>query len=162
MKALVVYDSVFGNTERVALAIAKALGTKADVDCLRVTQVAQRHLAGVEILVVGSPTRGFRHTPAIGRFIKNVPKGGLGGVAVSAFDTRVDVDTVDSRILRTMASIFGYAAKPIEAKLVAKGGRQVVPAEGFVVEGTEGPLRDDELDRAEKWGDTILSIVQPV
>ena len=51
MKALVVYDSVFGNTEKVALAIAKALGTKADVDCLRVTQVDQSHLAGVEVLV---------------------------------------------------------------------------------------------------------------
>ena len=63
MKKLVVYDSVFGNTEQVARAIGQAL--KGQVEVLAVSQVKQEHLSGLGLLLVGSPTRGFRPTPAI-------------------------------------------------------------------------------------------------
>jgi len=65
MKALVVYDSFFGNTEKIAQTIGNALGAPADVEVLRVGNVKPEQLTGLGLLVVGSPTRAFRPTPAI-------------------------------------------------------------------------------------------------
>jgi flavodoxin len=71
MKTLIVYDSVFGNTQKIAQAIAGAL------DCLDVLQVVNANLnqlSGLDLLIVGSPTRGFRPTPAITAFLKSIPQ----------------------------------------------------------------------------------------
>jgi flavodoxin len=65
MKALVVHDSVFGNTEQVAQAVAESIGNQEDVEILRVADVNPKRLAGVKLLIVGSPTRGFRPTEGI-------------------------------------------------------------------------------------------------
>jgi len=62
MKALVVYDSVFGNTEQIAQAIGDALGSSENVPVLKVTDVKLEQLAGSKLLIVGSPTRAFRPT----------------------------------------------------------------------------------------------------
>ena len=72
-------------------------------------------------------------------------------------DTRADIEQVDSAILTLMAGIFGYAAKPIGNKLVRKGGELATAPEGFAVEGTEGPLRDGELERAAEWAKQVLA-----
>jgi flavodoxin I len=47
--------------------------------------------------------------------------------------------------------LFGYAAEPIAAKLQKKGGTLAAPPEGFFVGGTEGPLKEGELERAAQW-----------
>ena len=57
MKSLVVYDSFFGNTEKIAQAIGKGLGTIKNTQVVKVDQFAQNMLEGIECLVVGSPTR---------------------------------------------------------------------------------------------------------
>jgi len=69
MKALVVYDSVFGNTEQIARAIGGAVGA----EVLRVGSVQQAQLMGTALLIVGSPTRGFRPTPATTSWLKSIP-----------------------------------------------------------------------------------------
>jgi flavodoxin len=89
MKALVVYDSVFGNTEKVAQAMGQALGSQAEVQTLRVGDVKPEHLAGLDALIVGSPTRAFSPTPAIKNWLKSLPSNSLKGVKVAAFDTRI-------------------------------------------------------------------------
>lgn len=66
MKVLIVYDSVFGNTEQIAQTIGNALSSQEDVEILRVGNVKPEKLTGSELLIVGSPTRGFRPTPAHG------------------------------------------------------------------------------------------------
>ncbi len=66
MKALLIYDSVFGNTEKIARAIADGLAAQASVETLRPEQVDPEQLTGWDLLVVGSPTRGFRPTEARG------------------------------------------------------------------------------------------------
>jgi len=154
MKALVVFDSVFGNTEQIARAIGSALG---DVDVQAVGDAKPEQLAGLSLLVVGSPTRAFSPTPAIKKFLARIPKGGLKGVHIAAFDTRISVDDVDSRILPPLIKVFGYAAKPIADRLVKKGGVPVIPAEGFFVDGEEGPLKDGELERAADWAKQIMT-----
>ena len=55
--------------------------------------------------------------------------------------------------------IFGYAAKPIADRLTKKGGNLAVPAEGFYVGGTEGPLLEGELERDCRVGQADPAIV---
>ena len=149
MKALVVYDSVFGNTEQIAGAIGSVLGSQEDVETLRVGDVKPEQLTGLQLLIAGSPTRKFRPTPATTGLLKSIPQNGLNRVKVAAFDTRFEVDEIESSvvwILRILVSIFGYAAKPIADRLENKGGELIAPPEGFFVEGTEGPLKEGELE----------------
>ena len=159
MKALVIYDSFFGNTEQIAQAIGNALGSPEDVEVLRVGNVKPEQLTGSKVLIVGSPTRGFRPTPAISNLLKSIPQNGLKGVKVAAFDTRFTMDEIESSvfILRILVNIFGYAAKPIADRLEKKGGELIIPPEGFFVEGTEGPLREGELERAADWARQIMT-----
>ncbi|MFW6135787.1 MAG: flavodoxin family protein [Chloroflexota bacterium] len=156
VKALVVYDSVFGNTEQIAQAIGDALGSSEDVETLRVTDAQPEALTTVDVLIVGSPTRGFQPTPATKNLLKRIPAGGLEAVRVAAFDTRFAVEEMDSAILSFLVRLFGYAAKPIADRLRKKGGTLAVPPEGFIVEGTEGPLRDGELERAANWARRVV------
>jgi flavodoxin len=158
-EALVVYDSFFGNTERIAQSICNALGRPGDVEILRVGNIRPEQLAGLKLLIVGSPTRAFSPSPAIKKFLKSIPKDDLKGVKVAAFDTRVTDQEIDSAvfILRIMVNIFGYAAKPIADRLVKKGGQLIAPPEGFFVQGMEGPLKEGEHERASDWARQIVA-----
>ena len=157
MKALVVYDSIFGNTERIAQAMGNAFSSQVDVEVLRVTQVNVEQLIKVKLLIVGSPTRGFRPTPVISRLLASIPLQGLKGIKVAAFDTRFSMSDIESSLLRILVRLFGYAAKPIADRLMKKGGELIVPPEGFLVNGTEGPLKEGELERAADWVKQILA-----
>jgi flavodoxin len=77
MKAMVVYDSVFGNTGQIGQAIGDALGSQAEVETRQVSEVKPEQLAGLDVLVVGSPTRQFKPTPATTSLLKGIPKDGL-------------------------------------------------------------------------------------
>lgn len=151
MKTLIVYDSVFGNTEKVAQAMGVALGCEAR----RVTEVTPEQVAGLDVLIVGSPTRAFSPTPATKKWLQSLPSQSLDGVKVAAFDTRMDVEAVNSRVLTTFVKVFGYAAEPMASRLVKKGGRQAITPEGFIVTGEQGPLKDGELERAAAWARQI-------
>jgi flavodoxin I len=158
MKALVVYDSVFGNTEKVAQAIGQALGSPEDVKVVQASDAKPEQLVGLTLLIVGSPTRQFSPTGATTGFLKSVPKHGLKGVKVAAFDTRFTESAIEKvRILAFFVKIFGYAAKPIADRLQKKGGELVVPPEGFYVGDTEGPLLEGELERAADWARQIIA-----
>ena len=151
MKTLVVYDSVFGNTEQIALAISRSLGSKEEVETFRVSDIKPEQLNGLKLLIIGSPTRGFKPTKAITEFLNKIPSNGLEGVRVLAFDTRLCTADVNSRLLNILVKIFGYAAKPIADTLKKKGGSLIIPPEGFFVKESEGPLKDGELKRAADW-----------
>lgn len=158
MKAMVVYDSMYGNTGKIAEAIGQALGPQEDVEVVRAGDVLPEQLAGITLLIVGSPTQRFSPTGAITRFLKSIPKNGLEGVQVAAFDTRFTESEIDRvRILAFFVRIFGYAAKPIADRLENKGGKLVIPPEGFYVGDTEGPLLEGELERAAAWAQKILA-----
>lgn len=157
MKALIVYDSVFGNTEQVARAIGGVLGAEGEVETLSVGAVQPGQLSGLDLLVVGSPTRGFQMTKPVSGFLKSIPAGVLKGARVAAFDTRLDMNDPGPAILKFLVGIFGYAAEPIAKKLASKGGKPVTTPEGFLVAGTEGPLKGGELERAAEWGKKLLA-----
>ena len=157
MKALVIYDSVFGNTEQIARAMGKGLSLENGTRVSRVSEVKPEDLRGLELLIAGSPTRGFRPTAAIVSFLKQIPAAGLKGVKVAAFDTRIPMTDKVPPILRFLVKFFGYAAQPIADRLKKSGGNLVLPPEGFFVTGTEGPLQAGELERAENWARQIAA-----
>jgi flavodoxin len=156
MKSLVIYDSVFGNTEKIAQAIANALGSQGAVDNLQAGKVAPEQLASSDLLVVGSPTRGFRPTEAVAGLLKGVGSKTLDGIRVAAFDTRFKADELDSVVTRFVVKTGGYAATRIADQLKKAGGNLIVPPEGFYVEDTEGPLKAGELERAADWATSLL------
>ncbi len=157
MKVWVLYDLVFGNTEKIAQAIAAALGRPEDVNVFRATSQPPAFPAGLDLLVVGSPTRQFRQTDVVRGFVKNIPDGSLKGIRVAAFDTRIALGDINSSVGRFFVGRFGYAAKPIADGLTKKGGVLAAPPEGFLVAGTEGPLKDGELQRATLWARQLAS-----
>ena len=161
MKVLIIYDSSFGNTQQIAQAIGHALGSQEDVEVLRVGNVKPEQLTGLKLLIVGSPTQRFRPTPAINNLLGRIPMNGLRGVKVAAFDTRLSMNDIDPPIVRFIGrfvvKLFGYAAKPIADRLKKKGGELTIPPEGFYVKGTEGPLKEGELERAADWAKQIMA-----
>ncbi len=142
MRVHVVYDSAFGNTELVALRIAQALARGHEVVTARVADADPAAVEAGDVLVVGSPTQGGRATPAIDRYLTNLPDSVLESVTYAAFDTRLDARWV---------RLFGYAADRIDAALRARDAEPLAAVGAFVVEGKEGPLRAGELERAETW-----------
>jgi len=151
MKALIVYDSFFGNTEKIALAIGKAFGNTKEVTICKAVNVKPNMLDGLDYLIVGSPTRAFSPSPATKSFLKSIPSKKLAGVKVAAFDTRIAMTDKVPGFLRFMAKLFGYADKPILDGLKKKGGEETVPSEGFFVLDSEGPLGKGEIERAVVW-----------
>lgn len=149
MKTLVLYDSVYGNTEKIAKAIGEAM--TGEVKVLAVGEVNSTELEAIDLLIVGSPTHGGRPTEATRDFLDLVQERGLKGTNVAAFDTRLTARWV---------RIFGFAAGRIAGKLKKDGGTLVVPAEGFFVEGTEGPLKEGELERAAGWAKEIVKSIK--
>ncbi|MBW6471883.1 MAG: flavodoxin domain-containing protein [Anaerolineaceae bacterium] len=149
---LIIYDSVFGNTGKIAQAMANALEEQQEVDLRLVGEVFPEHLDGVKTLIVGSPTRQFKATGVLDQFLKQIPAGTLEGVWVAAFDTRMTPeDVAKNKFLAIMVKFFGYAAEKIAKQLILLGGKEVVSPQGFYVSGIEGPLMDHELERAETW-----------
>lgn len=146
MKTLVVYESMDGNTEKIAKSIGEAI--KEDVKVLSVGAVSSSDLELVDLLIAGSPTYGGRPTPGMLDFLKNtVAASSLKNVSVAAFDTRLTANWV---------KIFGFASAKIASSLKANGGTPVVSPEGFYVIRAKGPLKEGELERAASWAKKIV------
>lgn len=146
VKALIVYDSLHGNTEKIARAIAASLAPSGDVKVLRAGEANISALESIDFLIVGSPTQGGRPTLAIQDFLNRISEPAVRGISVAAFDTRISTRWV---------GIFGYAAGKIAGSLKTKSGTLILPPEGFFVKGTEGPLKEGELERAASWAKGI-------
>ncbi len=154
MKTLVLFESFFGNTEKIARAVGAALGIP-DSDIVRVSDVKPGQLDDVDLLIVGAPTRAFQASPDTKAFLKSLPANSLAGKKVVAFDTRGDMTGNVPGFLKLMVRLFGYAAEPINKQLVKKGGIQAQSPAGFIVLESEGPLKDGELERAADWAKSI-------
>jgi len=142
MKALVIYDSTYGNTEKVAQAIGEAIAA----EVRRVSQVNPADLKAFDLVIIGSPTMGGRPTEAIQGLLKAMGAA-VRGINVAAFDTRLT-----SKWVR----IFSYAAPRIADSLKGMGATLLGSPEGFFVLGKEGPLKEGELERAAAWGKEIV------
>lgn len=166
MRTLVVYESMYGNTEHVARAIAEGLG---DAEVVEVGAAPTHLPADLELLVVGGPTHahgmtreGSRHDAAA-RVDQPVRSPGIGirewidavqpAAAIAAtFDTRIKGPKI----------LTGSAASAASGKLRDRGFR-LAPSESFVLEGMTGEPFDRvptaELERARQWGRSLSGLL---
>lgn len=143
MKAVVVYDSAYGNTKTIAEALASRLGSKAAA--VPVDRFDAGKVQSGDLLVVGSPINGWRPTPKIMKALADLAARGLTGVRAAAFDTRVKL------------FIHGDAAKKMTRALKEAGASIVASPMAFYVKGSEGPLLEGEADRAATWAERLLA-----
>lgn len=154
MKTLVVYDSMYGNTEKIAQAIGNAITGETKV--LRISEASSSDLNSIDLFIIGSPTQGFRATKPVQIFIEKIPGEALKGVRTAVFDTRLPSDDV-GKGLRFIMKMGGYAAPLMAEAIEKKGAVLVQPPEGFFVKDKEGPLKEGELERAAKWASVLNS-----
>jgi hypothetical protein len=160
MNALVVYESMFGNTEQIARSIGEGLAELMDVEVHEVSAApAQLAVGSLDLAVVGGPTHAFslsrpatradalrqgashgRQEIGLREWISRLRAGAQAPV-VAAFDTRVE------KVRHWPGSAAHKAARMLRAD-----GLDVMTAESFYVVGTTGPLVAGEADRARAWG----------
>lgn len=162
-RALVVYESVLGNTQAVARAIAEGLGQSRPVTVREVAEAPETIPPDVGLLVVGGPTHAFglsrpetraeAEKEAPGQVVSTGSglrewldrlSPGDGGIPTVTFDTRVAKPHVP-----------GSAAKKARKQLQHKGFPPFEDPHSFYVHGKAGPLADDELTRARSWGEEL-------
>lgn len=146
MGTLVIYESMYGNTEQIARAIADGLGAAGSVE-VRSMQAAGELPAGLELLVVGGPTYAHGVEASMKMFLDGLPSNVLDGVRAAAFDTRLNWPKLLS----------GAASKGIADRLERKGALIVADPESFLVEDKDGPLLAGELERAAAWGRSLAA-----
>ncbi|HET6866640.1 MAG TPA: flavodoxin domain-containing protein [Solirubrobacteraceae bacterium] len=170
MNAIVVYESVYGNTREVAEAIAEGVG---DARVFPVHEAAN-DVRGYELVVVGGPTHmhgmassssrhaavealhedgnahrvepGATEEPGLRAWLRDLAEGPE--VRAATFDTRLD----------RSPWLTGAASRGI-AKRLRHRRYEVVDSESFLVEESEGPLADGEVDRAREWGRKLASMM---
>jgi glutathione S-transferase len=159
MRAIVVYESVYGNTRAIAEAIADALGALA-----LTTEEAppDGDAARADLLVVGGPTHvhgvasartleagageSELHGPALRDWLDALPR--ASGALAAAFDTRLD----------KAQWLTGAASRGL-AKRLDRQGFSVVSTASFLVTDSDGPLLEGELERARQWGAELAALV---
>lgn len=141
MQSLVVYDSKFGNTKKVAEAIAAGLAGHGPVRLLGLDKIPPQNLGAVDLLFIGGPTQAHAMTARMRQFLDALRARPANGMAVATFDTR----------LRMPAVISGSAAKTIARKLRSLGLRIFAAPESFFVQGRLPQLEEGETERAANW-----------
>lgn len=165
MRALVVYESMFGNTEQVARQVADGLAGYAQVELREVSEAPAQPDEQLDLVVLGGPTHAFSMSrestrqdarrqgathgevyTGLREWLDGLPPGSHHPM-VAAFDTRV------TKVRR----IPGSAARRATKVADHLGYRVAEKPESFFVEDTDGPLAQGELERARAWGDLVGS-----
>lgn len=165
MKALVVYESMFGNTEAIAEAVADGLGMTGEVTLADV--VTMPSTAGMDLLVVGAPTHAF----GLSRPATRQDAGRQGTVRPGAAEVGLREFLDGSRRLTGLAAtsfdtkigkfwVPGSAAGKAHRRLRRLGCRMLCPAQSFRVTGMTGPLADGELERAQRWAARLAAALR--
>jgi flavodoxin len=146
MNALVIYDSLYGNTEKIAEAIACVLRQYGHARVVPASTVTVLDFLGINVLALGGPTQKHGLSPAIEDLLDRMVPEKLVGMPAVAYDTRVHIT----------GWLSGSAAEKIARRIQRYGVKLVLPPESFFVEGREGPLEKGEVERAGTWARTIL------
>lgn len=168
-RALVVYESVFGDARAIAYAIADGLSSAMPADVVPAAEAPPEIGTDVGLLVVGGPNHAFAmprpstREGAVTQHGADIADTTTGlhewldavrlasGVPAAAFDTRSN----HPRLLITM----DHAARTEEKLLGNLGAQIIAPAEHYFVTDVKGPLVEGEEDRARSWGKTLAEAV---
>lgn len=163
MHAVVIFESLWGNTEQLAREIAAGIGD--GVDVMDAASAPNTLDSDVDLLVMGGPTHAFSMSSASTRAAARQQ----GAVRIPARGIRewieaqgspgraVPVATFDTRVVSPRLP--GSAAKKSLKRLVALGFRPLAKAETFGVHGYSGPVADGELERARAWGAELVALL---
>ena len=168
MKALIVVESMFGNSRQVADAVAEGLRRHMAVDVVAPAEAHAPLLDLVDLLVVGGPTHAFSMTRSNTRE-DAVRQGAPASAAATGIREWIErlhagphselVATFDTRVGK-VRHLPGSAARSAAKALRKRGYRPVVPPESFYVGDVAGPLFDGELDRARAWGEQLAATAE--
>lgn len=150
MNTLIIYDSTFGNTAQIALAMANRLGEHGTVRTALANEAGLTEMKEIDLLIVGGPTQRHGVSPAMRTLLERLPRRSLRGVSAAAFDTRYHMAAWKS----------GSAAQRIASRLKRTGASLIMPPESFFVALREGPLEEGELERAARWAEGIFEQVE--
>jgi flavorubredoxin len=141
-KAIVVYDSVYGNTEKVARAIAQGLENSGGIKA-EVVRAENADIAGIseyDIIIVGAPTHAWKPSEKVRNFLDRIDPSILHGKKGFAFDTKYK------------SRLAGSAAKKIQSTLSKLGIEIVTESVSAIVKASEGPLEEGTEDKFMKIG----------
>jgi flavodoxin len=157
MKGIVVYDSNFGNTEKVALALARGLKEKgAEVDCFRIDDVDVERLVEYDFIAVGGPTHIIRTSKLMKGFLEKLRTIDLKELKGFSFDTRNE-----SRMnSRSWLLLENSAARVIENVLKRRKVDIVRPRSSALVDGREGPLHEGMEEMFRQIGSEIAESIR--
>lgn len=161
MNILIVYNTVHGNTEQLAEAMARALEPTVSVRLEKAADLNRIDAAGVDLLIVGSPTHRQGVSAPLAALLESTGRGAFNGTCAAAFDTRY----------RMAAWLSGSAARRIARQLKKRGGRLIVPPESFFMERDVPPkghkrrhelerLEPGEVERAARWAALLAQAEQ--
>ncbi|HYL08340.1 MAG TPA: flavodoxin family protein [Candidatus Udaeobacter sp.] len=149
MNTLVLFESQFGNTQKLAELIGKELEAHGPVRVASFTDYAPTLLTGIDLLVIGAPTQAHGMTAPMKQFVEkleSVPA----GISVAVFDTRVKGPMI----------LWGSAARAIVPKLGSAGFKVIAEPENFIVTFTRPPELDSgEEAHAKAWAARIAGLV---
>jgi len=148
-RALVVYYSLYGNTEKVANALAAGLQSGGcDAETVKVDAVNFSSLTDVDLLCVGTPVHAFNISKPVKEFLEGLMnQQGLSGKKAFAFDTKMK------------SRLAGTAGGKIEKKLKQLGIDIVKPAKSAVVKGREGPLEEGAEEAFKQIGAELAGMI---
>jgi hypothetical protein len=164
MRSLVIYESWFGNTQRIAEKIAAALAPEGEVQVVSVDDPLPS-LIGVDLVVLGAPTHvhGLSSTRSRKGAIDQRGDGGEPGIGARGWIDRLPACRARLAVFDTRAHkpqlLVGSAAHGLARRAQRRGYRLAVEPESFFVQGTPGPLEERELERAREWGRTLANEV---
>ncbi len=143
---LLVYDSKFGNTKRLAEEIAAGIQEAGEIQCKveNIKDLDKDETAPFDAVLFGGPVHAFRATRGITGAIKKAAKDGLKGKLVTTFETY-------------MGNHNGKALRKMEELLMKKapGARLITPGFSALVDGFEGPLNAEDAVKGKEFGKTI-------
>ncbi len=143
-KVLVVFDTKFGNTEKLGREIAAGIEETGTAECkvINIKEVKSEDISGFDGVLFGGPVHAFRATRGIKGAVKEAAKKGLDGKLVSSFDT---YQAPGHR---------GNAVRQIEEEVSKKAPRAKIFTPGLTarVDGYEGPLNAAEPAKAREFG----------
>lgn len=161
MRAIIVYESLWGNTERIARAVAQGIGHDVSVTVVS-AEAAPHDLSDMDLVIVGGPTHAFSMSrPATRRgALENngapsIPSRGIREwlAELNPVDRPIPAATFDTRV--DSPRLPGSAAKAARHELRSLGFDVTEKARTFRVHGYEGPLLDGELERATLWASEL-------
>ena len=165
MRALVVYESMFGNTRTIAEAISDGLAAHLDVSAVEVSAAPTTIGDDVDLLVVGGPTHAFSLSRASTRLDAGEKSGQQLVSSGSGLREWLDQLHVDAPVAAAFDTkvrkprLPGSAARAAAKRLRHLGLTLTAPATTFYVDGMTGPLLDGERARAQAWVEQLAARV---